>query len=243
MINDADDMYEWYDGTLDALGEALALLDQPGNLPYPVALNVYHSEGGTGGMLMFMPGRADVSFTPTIDRRHIPAAPEFTDLAWYLHALVPALVMAGLEAYEAKEVRYWQRPTSAPLPLCDEVGAAGEQGALQQRVDDAVGTLRFNLQWAVTSHPAVDEFSRETALIYRQCDAQVSGERRPRVIPVACRAAPRSASRLTRLAAVAPDAASNGQQRPATASNGQQRPAIRAQRGAATAHGGRRIAA
>lgn len=61
-----------------------------------------------------------------------------------------------------------------------------EAGTLQQRVDHAVGTLRFNLQWAVTSHPAVDEFSRETALIYRQRDAQVSGERRPRVIPVAC---------------------------------------------------------
>ncbi|MER5618325.1 hypothetical protein [Streptomyces sp. NPDC002215] len=49
-----------------------------------------------------------------------------------------------------------------------------------------MGTLRFNLQWAVTSHPAVDEFSRETALIYRQCEAQVSGERWPRVISVAC---------------------------------------------------------
>ncbi|MEV1043487.1 hypothetical protein AB0J01_44415 [Streptomyces sp. NPDC050204] len=106
MINDADDMYEWYDGTLDALGETLALLDQPGNLPYTVALNVYHSEARTGGMLMFMPGRTDVSFMPTIDRRHIPAAPEFTDLAWYLHALVPALVMAGLEGYEAKEIHY-----------------------------------------------------------------------------------------------------------------------------------------
>ncbi|MFB9593709.1 hypothetical protein [Streptomyces racemochromogenes] len=106
MINDADDMYEWYDGTLDGLGEALALLDQPGNMPYTVALNVYHSEARTGGMLMFMPGRTDVSFVPTMDRRRIPVAPEFTDLAWYLHALVPALVTAGLEGYEAKEIHY-----------------------------------------------------------------------------------------------------------------------------------------
>ncbi|MFV5997305.1 hypothetical protein ACNPQM_34170 [Streptomyces sp. NPDC056231] len=106
MINDADDMYEWYDSAPDGLGEVLALLDAPGNLPYTVALNVYHSEAGTGGMLMFLPGRTDVSFTPTIDRRRIPAAPEFTDLAWYLHALVPALVTTGLEGYEAKEIRY-----------------------------------------------------------------------------------------------------------------------------------------
>ncbi|MCY0938457.1 hypothetical protein [Streptomyces sp. H34-S4] len=36
----------------------------------------------------------------------ISTAPEFTDLAWYLHALVPALVTAGLRGYEAMEVRY-----------------------------------------------------------------------------------------------------------------------------------------
>ncbi|WP_189281924.1 hypothetical protein [Streptomyces atratus] len=106
MINDAGDMYEWYDSAPGGLGEVLVLLDAPGNLLYTVALNVYHSEAGTGGMLMFLPGRTDVSFTPTIDRRRVPAAPEFTDLAWYLHALVPALVTAGLEGYEAKEVRY-----------------------------------------------------------------------------------------------------------------------------------------
>ncbi|MEV6682331.1 hypothetical protein AB0N09_36550 [Streptomyces erythrochromogenes] len=106
MINDADDMYEWYDTTPDGLGEALALLDAPGNLPYTVALNVYHSEAETGGMLMFMPGRTEVSFTPATDRRPIPAAPDFTDLAWYLQALVPALVTAGLEGYAAQEVRH-----------------------------------------------------------------------------------------------------------------------------------------
>ncbi|MGW1659444.1 hypothetical protein [Streptomyces atratus] len=106
MINNADDMYEWYDSAPGGLGEVLALLDAPRNLPYTVALNVYHSEAGTGGMLMFLPSRTDVSFIPTIDRRRVPAAPEFTDLAWYLHALVPALVTAGLEGYEAKEVRY-----------------------------------------------------------------------------------------------------------------------------------------
>ncbi|WP_405749779.1 hypothetical protein OHA19_08055 [Streptomyces sp. NBC_00012] len=61
-----------------------------------------------------------------------------------------------------------------------------EAGTLQQRVDHAVRTLRFNLQWAAVNHPAVDEFARETSLISRQCEAQVSGERRPRTVPVAC---------------------------------------------------------
>ncbi|MFF5933278.1 hypothetical protein [Streptomyces sp. NPDC012508] len=106
MINDADDMYQWHDRAQDGISEALALLDAPENLPYTVALNIYHQEAGTGGMLMFLSGRTDICFVPTIYRRPLPSAPEFTDLAWYLHALVPALVTAGLEGYEAKEVGY-----------------------------------------------------------------------------------------------------------------------------------------
>ncbi|MFJ1869778.1 hypothetical protein ACIOD1_34890 [Streptomyces sp. NPDC088097] len=106
MINDADDLHDWYDSTPDRIDEVLVMLDTTSNLPYTVALNVYHPEGETGGMLMFHSGRTGLSFVPTIDRRSVPAAPEFTDLAWYLHALVPALVTAGLKGYEAHEVRY-----------------------------------------------------------------------------------------------------------------------------------------
>ena len=40
-----------------------------------MSFNVYHPEAGTGGTLMFMPGRTDVSFMPSGDRRRIPAAP------------------------------------------------------------------------------------------------------------------------------------------------------------------------
>ncbi len=106
MINDADDMYEWYASAPEDIDEVLVRLDAPGNLPYTVAINIYHPDAGTGGMFMLMPGRKKVLFSPSIDRRHIPAAPEFTDLAWYLHALVPALVTTGLEGYEAKEIKY-----------------------------------------------------------------------------------------------------------------------------------------
>ncbi|MFD7079054.1 hypothetical protein [Streptomyces sp. NPDC059918] len=53
-----------------------------------------------------MPGRRKVCFSPTIDRRHIPEAPAFTDLTWYLRALVPVRATIGLEGYEAKEIKY-----------------------------------------------------------------------------------------------------------------------------------------
>ncbi|MDP5309348.1 hypothetical protein OG345_40580 (plasmid) [Streptomyces sp. NBC_01220] len=106
MVNDEDDSYEWYDSTPGHIDEVLMVLDAKANLPYTVALNVYHAEAKTGGMLMFHAGRTDVSFIPSIDRRPIPSAPEFTDLAWYLDTLVPALITAGLRGYEAHEVRY-----------------------------------------------------------------------------------------------------------------------------------------
>ncbi|GHE45939.1 hypothetical protein GCM10017778_32190 [Streptomyces vinaceus] len=103
MINDADDMHEWYDSTPDRLDAVLTELDSTANLPYTVALNIYHPQGGTGGMLMFSAQRREVSFLPTIAHRRLPDAPQFTDLAWYLHALVPSLLWAGLEGYEARE--------------------------------------------------------------------------------------------------------------------------------------------
>ncbi|MEU9669629.1 hypothetical protein AB0E25_29410 [Streptomyces bobili] len=106
MVDDGEDAYEWYDSTPGHLDEALVVLDATANLPYTVALDVHHSEARTGGMLMLHAGRTDASFVPDIDRRLIPGAPEFTDPAWYLHALVPALITAGLKGYEAREVRY-----------------------------------------------------------------------------------------------------------------------------------------
>lgn len=61
-----------------------------------------------------------------------------------------------------------------------------EAGTLQQRVDHAVGTLRFNLAWAAANHPAVDEFAREVHLMWRVCERQITGERAARTVPVAC---------------------------------------------------------
>lgn len=49
---------------------------------------------------------ATQALTREFMRRRVPAEPEFIDLAWYLQALVPALVTAGLEGYEAKEIRH-----------------------------------------------------------------------------------------------------------------------------------------
>jgi hypothetical protein len=59
-------------------------------------------------------------------------------------------------------------------------------GSLQQQLDAAVQTLRFNLDWASAQHPAFAEFAHEVWQIKRQCEGQVTGERAPRRIGVAC---------------------------------------------------------
>ncbi|WP_309140300.1 hypothetical protein [Streptomyces sp. PKU-EA00015] len=59
-------------------------------------------------------------------------------------------------------------------------------GTLQQQLDAAVSTLRFNLDWASAAHPAFVEFAAEIWQIRRQCEGQISGERQPRRIGVAC---------------------------------------------------------
>ncbi|MET7365878.1 hypothetical protein ABZS61_08600 [Streptomyces sp. NPDC005566] len=70
---------EWGDSAADRIDDVLGELDATANQPYTVALDTYHSEAKTGGMLMFRSGRTDAFFLPTIDRRCIPAAPECRD--------------------------------------------------------------------------------------------------------------------------------------------------------------------
>ncbi|MEU0393841.1 hypothetical protein ABZ208_13860 [Streptomyces sp. NPDC006208] len=60
------------------------------------------------------------------------------------------------------------------------------QGDMQQQCDQVVKALRVNLRWAAEVHPAFAEFALEVGQLRRQCEAQVTGEKRARVIPVAC---------------------------------------------------------
>ncbi|SDL28564.1 hypothetical protein [Streptomyces indicus] len=60
------------------------------------------------------------------------------------------------------------------------------EGDLQQQCDQAVKRLRTLLPWAAERHVAFDEFSREIGQLRRRCEAQISGERPPRRIPLQC---------------------------------------------------------
>jgi hypothetical protein len=59
-------------------------------------------------------------------------------------------------------------------------------GRLQYRVDKAVETLRFNLNRASSRHPALKDFSTEIYKIRATAEAIITGEKKPRAIPLAC---------------------------------------------------------
>ncbi|MFI6560383.1 hypothetical protein [Streptomyces sp. NPDC050534] len=59
-------------------------------------------------------------------------------------------------------------------------------GGLQQQLDEVVRALRNNLEGAASTHPAFAEFVTETTSLVRQCERQITGERKERPIAVAC---------------------------------------------------------
>ena len=61
-----------------------------------------------------------------------------------------------------------------------------ESGTLQQRVDHAVQTLRFNLNWAAAEHPAFADFADELHTILRRLRTATGAEKPPVKVPVAC---------------------------------------------------------
>ncbi|MFD6363803.1 hypothetical protein ACFWFX_28765 [Streptomyces roseolus] len=65
-------------------------------------------------------------------------------------------------------------------------GELAETGSLQDRIDGACRTLRYNLRWAVQHHPAVDEAVDEFLAAWRTLTRITTGETAPRRIAVTC---------------------------------------------------------
>lgn len=59
-------------------------------------------------------------------------------------------------------------------------------GGLQQQLDEVVHALRINLEGAASSHPAFGEFTQEVTALVRQCERQITGERKERPVAVSC---------------------------------------------------------
>lgn len=59
-------------------------------------------------------------------------------------------------------------------------------GDLQQQLDEAVHALRINLEGAASTHPGFGDFVLEVTDLVRQCERQITGERKERPIAVTC---------------------------------------------------------
>ncbi|MEU2603233.1 hypothetical protein [Streptomyces albus] len=56
-------------------------------------------------------------------------------------------------------------------------GQTDWHGTLQQQLDQAVTTLRFNIHWAAQNHPAWKDFAEEVRQAKKACEASITGER------------------------------------------------------------------
>jgi hypothetical protein len=65
-------------------------------------------------------------------------------------------------------------------------GIPAGTAACSSSATNAVKALRVNLEWAASSHPAFGEFTQEITSLVRQCERQITGERKERPISVAC---------------------------------------------------------
>lgn len=103
-VEDAMGDLDWTATVPEQLNSVVAALDDPGRVHQHVGICVYHQAAGTGGQLLFFPGREQISFLPTINRRAHVVGPEFTDIPWYLEQMLPAFYEAGMTGYETEDV-------------------------------------------------------------------------------------------------------------------------------------------
>lgn len=79
--------------------------------------------------------------------------------------------------------------SDVPATLAAWVADWADQGhadPTRSGVTDTVATLRFNLEWAATAHPAFDDFAHEVHRLRRSCE-RANGVETERTIKVACR--------------------------------------------------------
>ncbi|MEU7032695.1 hypothetical protein ABZ958_03290 [Streptomyces sp. NPDC046237] len=140
----------------DRVGQQLAAIQGPRGLYAQLA---HHLQRGSG------------SGGPAVSGSKNAPAPLRVDILSLQCAGGP--ILGPLETW----VRDWETHRHAEL---------NEGGTLQQRVDHACRTLRFNLSWAAGNHPAADAFADEVALIHRTLQGITAGEKPARKLYAQC---------------------------------------------------------
>lgn len=101
---EGDDDWDWTSAGPEQVADVVALLDSDEVKEQAVAIALYHPTAATGGHLLLSRDHTRAGFSPVLDRRKIPGAPEMTDMAWYVQNLVYPLFEGGLLGYELRDM-------------------------------------------------------------------------------------------------------------------------------------------
>ena len=99
-----DDSFDWQQSAKSDLDSVLNLMDEHINERDAVGFTAIWPDSGAGGIFLIQPGAQEISFTPSINRRHLRGHIRFTDIAWYLKELIPAFADNSLMGYIARDV-------------------------------------------------------------------------------------------------------------------------------------------
>lgn len=95
---------DWERGDSSNVDSIQSLLDAPENADALVGISIYSKTEQRGGSLLFFPGRTQVSFMPSIDRKPLVEGSKMTDMGWYLNQLLAPLLTINLSGYEARDI-------------------------------------------------------------------------------------------------------------------------------------------
>ncbi|MCF3964383.1 hypothetical protein [Streptomyces fuscigenes] len=101
---DEDDDFDWERAEPAEARSVLARLDAADSGATHVGVSLFSREAGTGGLMLFFPGRTMATFTPSINRRPLVDGSSLTDVAWYVGQLAGPLVELGLSGYTARDL-------------------------------------------------------------------------------------------------------------------------------------------
>lgn len=101
---EGDDDWDWTSVKPERAEEVVAMLDSDEVRGQAVAIALYHPAADTGGHLLLFRERTTAGFSPVLNRREVPGAPEMTDMAWYVQNLAYPLLDGGLLGYELRDM-------------------------------------------------------------------------------------------------------------------------------------------
>jgi hypothetical protein len=103
-VIDHDKMFDWKIEKASRLGDIINDADRAEPSLTTFGITSYLGNSVHGGELLFHPGRKEISFLVTVNKRKLPDS-RFCDFGWYLNQLIPPLEQLGLVEFVATDLQ------------------------------------------------------------------------------------------------------------------------------------------